>query len=169
MKNVTTVFADLNTFKSNPNHYTKLITAIPPFDVLDKDNIERQIINKVFWCLVLENGEPATCCRISNLGNKKTIYINRQINTLPKFQGKGYGTLCLLASEKHLQKIGCRKLISFVDSENIASMRLHAKAGYEKVDRDSMYKKSRYSWKSAIMFEKALTRQQIEENSIIKK
>ena len=36
MKNVTTVFADLNTFKSNPNHYTKLITAIPPFDVLDK-------------------------------------------------------------------------------------------------------------------------------------
>lgn len=169
MDNIKTIFIDNNKFKTNPNYYAQLINQISPFDTLEFDDIEKQLQNDVYFCVLLVDNNVSSICRTCRVDNRKSIYINRPIVTADKYQGKGSATKCLIASEKYLQQLGCKRLISFVDSNNIASLRLHVKAGYEKVERDSIYKKSRYSWKSAIMFEKALTKQQMEEKLIIQK
>lgn len=161
MNNVKTIFIDKDKFNSNPDCYIQLITQILPFDTLEPEDIREHVNNDGYFCLLLVGDDVASICRISPVDKKEKIYINRPIVTSEEYQGMGYATMCLLESEKHLQALGCKKLISFVDKGNIASISLHKKAGYEIVQCDSIYKKSRYAWATAIMFEKVLGKERI--------
>jgi len=51
----------------------------------------------------------------------------------PKFSGKGYGTLILLATEDFEKKEGYKGVYTDVASNNKASLRVHEKAKYEKI------------------------------------
>lgn len=167
MNNIKTIFIDGNKFKLNPNYYTQLINQILPFDTLDCEDIYEQLQKGTYYYILIADERVASICRVIKLS--KSTYINSPIVTDDKYQGKGYATKCMIGCERQLKKRGCKKLISFVDDENIASYNLHIKVGYTRIKDCDKFKDIKYYWDTAIVFEKVLNKQKIQENLIIKR
>ncbi len=130
------------------------------------------IKNNCFYCFVFnDNDEIITWCRVAKPWDRKTIYVIRQVETKDQFKGKGYASLCYFAVEEYISKIdNARKIISFVDDENVSSIKLHEKLGYTKNYNASKYLRELYGWNSAIMFEKKIVKQlsiQTENTNIL--
>lgn len=60
------------------------------------------------------------------ISSEVTIYLD------PKYTGKGIGTLVVKHLEEHAKANGIHSLISVICAENIASIQLFSKCGYEK-------------------------------------
>ena len=163
MNNVETIFIDKNKYNTNPTYYTDLITRISPFDTFEVEDIRKEMQNQTYFCIVLEDGDVASICRIHQFDDG--IYVNRPIVTDERYKEKGYATKCLLECEKYLRRIGGKKLISFIDIGNKASWKLHLKAGYQRVFNDTNYRDDRFCWDTAVVYEKRLIKQQLKENN----
>lgn len=161
MANVKTLFVDYDKFNASPDRYMQILSNVEPFDTLSTEDIKTELQNETYFCILLADDQVASICRTSKIG--EDVYINRPIVTEEEFRGKGYATKCLLANEKYLQKLGCNKIVSYVDIGNIASWKLHIRAGYIRLLNDANYRDKRYCWDTAVVFEKALTKTQNQE------
>ncbi len=70
----------------------------------------------------------------------------------PKLKGKGYGTEIFIATENFQKKEGYKGVYTDVASNNHASLRVHEKAGYKKVEE--LKDKKRPSGIKSIVFKK---------------
>ena len=156
--NIQSIFIDKDKFEQKPNKCMQLISQVYPFDTLEYDDVRNEMQNETYFCILLVDREVASICRVSQID--KGVYINRPIVTSEKYQGNGYGAMCLLESEKYLQPLGAKRIISFVDIGNIASWKLHLKVGYRRLNNDANYRDERYCWDTAVVFEKSLIQQQ---------
>lgn len=151
MKNTEIFYINKDFFNKNEKLSLKLIDTLMPGAISD---LNFQLNGGVIFVVITHNNEPATIGRFCPVDNRKYMYIVRQIDTLPNHQGKGLGTLCLENGCKFLLKnYACKRVISSVDNENIASQRMHEKAGFTKLEK-SFYTKTRYSWNGAYIYRK---------------
>tara|TARA_B100000212_G_C27316175_1_gene508030 strand:- start:680 stop:1135 length:456 start_codon:yes stop_codon:yes gene_type:complete len=68
--------------------------------------------------------------------------INVSININPLFRQKGYGSKMLIESEPHIHKNSCfkkDKIIAKIIKENIASVKVFKKAGYQLESEEKRY------------------------------
>ena len=160
-----TLIADINSFKLNEQLFIKSMQTFCPNETAE--SMLSTIKNNCFYCFAFdENNKVASWCRVAKPWDRKTIYVIRQIETAEKYKGKGYASACYQAIEKHLSQIdSARKIIAFVDDENIQSIKLHEKLGYSKSKNASKYLSNLYGWESALMFEKEICKENIMETN----
>lgn len=123
-----------------------------------EESMFKTINNNCFYCFVFNENNDVVCwSRVARPWDRKTIYIIRQIETKNEEKGKGFAKICYSAIEKYLSEIDdAKKLVAFVDDDNIASIKLHQNTGFERNSNPSKYLKNLYGWDSAIMYEKKI-------------
>ena len=148
------LIADDKSFKDKSEIYVKALKEFCPNETAN--SMLNTIKRDCFFCFVFnDNEEVVTWARVAKPYNRKTIYCIRQIETKEQHQGNGYASFCYSAIEDYVSKLeNAKKLISFVDNENISSINFHKKMGYTVNKTASKYLQNLYGWNSAIMFEK---------------
>ena len=119
-------------------------------------NLDKQFANNVFFTILLLNNKPISVCRFILFDNRKTIFCSRQVLTIEKYRQKGYAKKVLNEGFLFLSKnYSCKKVISYIDKDNEASLILHKKAGYVKKEKNlKYYIKNRFAFKNCIIMEK---------------
>ena len=158
-----TLIAYINSFKLNEQLFVKSMQEFHPNETTE--SMLSTIKNNCFYCFAFdENNKAVSWCRVAKPWDRKTIYVVRQVETAEKCQGKGYASACYQSVEKYLSQIdSARKIVAFVDDENIQSIKFHEKLGYTKSQNASKYLSNLYGWASASMYEKAICKENIME------
>lgn len=157
------IIADINSFQDNEKLFVKAMQRFCPNET--SESMLSTIKSNSFYCFVFDEINNAVCwCRVAKPWDRKTIYVIRQIETAEQYKGKGYASACYKAVEKYIAQLdNSRKIIAFVDDENIQSIKLHEKLGYSISHNPSKYLYNLYGWESALMFEKDITKEYIME------
>lgn len=146
---------DENFYKENKKQTTEWLCNI--FEV-DKEtlNLDKQLSNWVYFTLLLINNIPASVCRFVIFDYRKTIYCSRQVLTKKEFRRKGYAEIVLNEGFKFLsENHNCKKMISYIDKDNKASLNLHKKIGYIKLEKvPKYYSQNRFAFDDCEILEK---------------
>lgn len=151
-----TIIVDEKAFKENPTKYLNTLREFAPDET--EETMLRTLNNResVFCFVFDDNDLVVSWARGVMAYNRQTIYIIRQVETKEEFKGKGYAGLCYTAIEEYLSKQDkAKRIITFVDDENISSIKFHEKMGYTRVE-PSKYLKDLYGWENAYMYEKEI-------------
>jgi len=109
------------------------------------------------FVIAVENNKAVCLARIAVVYGRKTIYMLRQIDTLPEYKGQGIATNVVNFACESLTKTNATKLISAVHSGNLASIKLHTKCGFTLKEPPSYIKNDKHRfWTGALYFEKPI-------------
>lgn len=155
MSNISCDIIDKNSYLKNKKKIEKMIYEFYKNngDSYSNLNIEDMVMNKnVFYCIVMDLENVVCLCRFAKMFDRETMYCIRQINTLKQYQHKGYAIQCYDTIQKYLKNKNARKILSFVKKENVNSISLHKKCGYEKIIPNKSTRKTNYYFDGCICF-----------------
>ena len=120
-------------------------------------DINQQLTHGVYFTLLLVDDIPASVCRFVIFDNRKTVFCSRSVYTKEEFRQSGYATKVLIEGFKFLKdNYNCKKLISYISKDNLASIKLHIKAGYHKQTKYiKYYIENRFSFDDSEIYEKS--------------
>ncbi len=77
--------------------------------------------------------------------------------TRQEFRGKGYAEALINNTLSHLFRRGIQKIYSHIRNDNISSIRVHLKCGFEKINDYAAYIDGSVDWRSATYLKNAVS------------
>ena len=94
----------------------------------------KEYSNNAFLVLQIENNKLISMINFFEYNNCSNDWCLFTLFTNKKMRRKGYGEKILIYAISQFQKYKCNKLISGIEKENIASIKLHEKVGFKYVN-----------------------------------
>ena len=153
-----TIIVNEEVFLKTPDLFVKALEEFGPGTTAE-DMLRTIRFNGFYFFAFDEKDNVTAWGRCAKTWRRKTMYCIRQVETKEEYRNKGYASQLYKVCEEYLKRDGIAKRIyTFVDKDNVASLRFHEKNGYSRVNKVSKEIREIHGWESAIMFEKQINK-----------
>ena len=135
-------FIEKTEYHKNKKDYLKLIDEMFYEDynkLANVNEIEKHLdfifsneyTNNAFLCLLMDNEKIISMVNFFEYNNMLNEWCLFAVFTKQNYRSQGYAKKILEKSILHLKNYKCSKLISGIEKDNIASIKLHEEIGFE--------------------------------------